>query len=97
MVVNTAASCTFFLLTAMDYAAGSVFMLVGILLLVDSFLLIGCVPAVCMVSAVGCLFLLAEYIHAAGVVYAAYTSIYAAELVFAGSLQSCWCHNVSAA
>ncbi|GKG66913.1 hypothetical protein Tco_0718093, partial [Tanacetum coccineum] len=27
-----------------------------------------CVPAVCMVSAVGCLFLLAAYIHAAGVV-----------------------------
>ncbi|GJU17155.1 putative ribonuclease H-like domain-containing protein [Tanacetum coccineum] len=45
-----------------------------------------CVPAVCMVSAVGCLFLLAEYIHAAGVVYAAYTSIYAAELVCAGSI-----------
>ncbi|GJR94983.1 putative ribonuclease H-like domain-containing protein [Tanacetum coccineum] len=42
-VVNTAASCTFFLLSAMDYADGSVFMLVGILLLVDSFLLIGCV------------------------------------------------------
>ncbi|GJT11798.1 hypothetical protein Tco_0858840 [Tanacetum coccineum] len=45
-VVNTAASCTFFLLTGwflllMDYANGSVFMLVGILLLVDSFLLIG--------------------------------------------------------
>ncbi|GJV84415.1 hypothetical protein Tco_1524313 [Tanacetum coccineum] len=70
-----------------------------------------CVPAVCMVSAVGCLFLLAEYIHAAGVVYAANTSIYAAELfdiagwlvsatshlVSAGSLQSCWCNNVSAA
>ncbi|GJS48281.1 putative ribonuclease H-like domain-containing protein [Tanacetum coccineum] len=75
-----------------------------------------CVPAVCMVSAVGCLFLLAEYIHAAGVVYAAYTSIYVlncfccaqfdiagwlvsatSHLVFAGSLQSCWCHNVSAA
>ncbi|GKB42019.1 hypothetical protein Tco_0886961 [Tanacetum coccineum] len=36
-----------------------------------------------MVSAVGCLFLLAEYIHAAGVVYAATTSIYAAELVCA--------------
>ncbi|GJW90923.1 putative ribonuclease H-like domain-containing protein [Tanacetum coccineum] len=70
-----------------------------------------CVPAVCMVSAVGCLFLLAAYIHAAGVVYAANTSTYAAELfdiagwlvsatshlVSAGSLQSCWCNNVSAA
>ncbi|GKE78963.1 hypothetical protein Tco_1545083, partial [Tanacetum coccineum] len=33
------------------------------------------------ISAVGCLFLLAEYIHAAGVVYAANTSIYADELV----------------
>ncbi|GKD49175.1 hypothetical protein Tco_1278151, partial [Tanacetum coccineum] len=30
------------LLVAMDYADGSVFMLVGILLLVDSFLLLGC-------------------------------------------------------
>ncbi|GKD25474.1 hypothetical protein Tco_1231688, partial [Tanacetum coccineum] len=33
-VVNTTARCTFFLLTAMDYAASSVFMLVGIFLLV---------------------------------------------------------------
>ncbi|GKE61247.1 putative ribonuclease H-like domain-containing protein [Tanacetum coccineum] len=57
-------------------ADGFVFMLVGILLLVDSFLLIGRVfLLVCMVSAVGCLFLLAEYIHAAGVVYAVNTSI----------------------
>ncbi|GKE13047.1 hypothetical protein Tco_1416598, partial [Tanacetum coccineum] len=39
-----------------------------------------CVPAVCLVSAVGCLFLLAEYIHAAGIVYADYTSIYEVEL-----------------
>ncbi|GJV01276.1 putative ribonuclease H-like domain-containing protein [Tanacetum coccineum] len=62
MVVNTAASCTIFLLTAMDYAAGSVFMLVGIFLLVDSFLLMG-------------------------FVYAANTSIYAAELVCAGSIK----------
>ncbi|GJR27520.1 hypothetical protein Tco_1103752 [Tanacetum coccineum] len=100
-----------FLLVAMDYADGSVFMLVGILLLVDSFLLIGCVfLLVCMVSAVGCRFLLAEYVHAAGVVYAVNTSIYAAELfdiagwlvsatshlVYAGSLQSCWCNIVSA-
>ncbi|GJQ95446.1 putative ribonuclease H-like domain-containing protein [Tanacetum coccineum] len=44
------------------------------------------VPAVCMVSAVGGLFLLAEYIHAAGVVYAANTSIHAAGLVCAGSI-----------
>ncbi|GJR19752.1 hypothetical protein Tco_0968279 [Tanacetum coccineum] len=64
-VVNTAAS-------SMDSADGSVFMLVGILLLVDSFLLIG-------------------------------TSIYAAELVFAGSILfllavTCFCclHLVSA-
>ncbi|GJY81470.1 putative ribonuclease H-like domain-containing protein, partial [Tanacetum coccineum] len=74
------------LMVAMAYAADSVYMLVGILLLVDSFLLIGCIPAVCMVSAVGGLFLLAEYIHAAGVVYAAITSIHAAGLVCAGSI-----------
>ncbi|GJW34202.1 hypothetical protein Tco_0054234 [Tanacetum coccineum] len=47
-----------------------------------------CVPAVCMVSAIGCLFLLAEYIYAAGVVYAVNTSIYAAEMVCAGSIMS---------
>ncbi|GJX47967.1 hypothetical protein Tco_0273157 [Tanacetum coccineum] len=92
------AGCTMFLLVvilpagrmvsagSMAYAADSVYMLVGILLLVDSFLLIGCIPAVCMVSAVGGLFLLAEYIHAAGVVYAANTSIHAAGLVCAGSI-----------
>ncbi|GJT74952.1 putative ribonuclease H-like domain-containing protein [Tanacetum coccineum] len=45
-----------------------------------------CVPAVFMVSAVGYLFLLAEYIHAAGVVYAVNTSIYAAKLFCAGSI-----------
>ncbi|GJR80656.1 hypothetical protein Tco_0151441 [Tanacetum coccineum] len=44
------------------------------------------VPAVCMVFAVGGLFLLAEYIHAAGVVYAVNTSIHAAGLVCAGSI-----------
>ncbi|GKF33416.1 hypothetical protein Tco_0106616 [Tanacetum coccineum] len=43
------------------------------------------VPAVCMVSAVGGLFLLAEYIHAAGVVYAANTSIHAAGVVYAAN------------
>ncbi|GJT51592.1 putative ribonuclease H-like domain-containing protein [Tanacetum coccineum] len=91
LVVNLPAGCfvsagsTMILLyydyAAMEYADGSVYMLVGILLLVDSFPLIGCVF---LLSAwfllIGCLFLLAEYIHAAGVVYAAYTSIYAAEL-----------------
>ncbi|GKA05008.1 putative ribonuclease H-like domain-containing protein, partial [Tanacetum coccineum] len=56
-----------------------------------------CVPAVCMVSAVGCLFLLAAYIHAAGVVYAANTSTYAAELFdIAGWLVSATSHLVSA-
>ncbi|GKF62929.1 hypothetical protein Tco_0182983, partial [Tanacetum coccineum] len=65
MIVNTAASCTFFLLdalfllVAMDYADGSVIMLVGIPLLVDSLLLIGCVF---LLSAwfllIGCVFLL---------------------------------------
>ncbi|GKA08392.1 hypothetical protein Tco_0687723, partial [Tanacetum coccineum] len=48
-----------------------------------------CVPAVCMVSAVGCLFLLAAYIHAAGVVYAANTSIYAADLFLL--VVTCFC------
>ncbi|GKE36154.1 hypothetical protein Tco_1455476, partial [Tanacetum coccineum] len=70
----------------MDYVAGSVYMLVGLPLLGVSFLLIG-------------------------FVYAANTSIHAAELldiagwlvsatshlVSAGSLHSCWWHNVSAA
>ncbi|GJR12281.1 hypothetical protein Tco_0794933 [Tanacetum coccineum] len=73
-VVNTAASCTFFL-SARGYK------------LLGKMISRVCVPAVCMVSAVGCLFLLAEYIHAAGVVYAASTSIYAAELVCAGSIK----------
>ncbi|GKE01484.1 hypothetical protein Tco_1389467 [Tanacetum coccineum] len=40
-----------------------------------------CILAICMDSVVGWLFLLAKYIHAAGVVYAANTSISAAELV----------------
>ncbi|GKA82300.1 hypothetical protein Tco_0789048 [Tanacetum coccineum] len=77
MVVNTAASCTFFLLTAMDYANGSVFLLVGILLLVDSFLLLG--------------FCCAQFDIAGWLVSAT------SHLVSAGSLQSCWCNNVSAA
>ncbi|GKF80587.1 hypothetical protein Tco_0239189, partial [Tanacetum coccineum] len=56
-----------------------------------------CVPAVCMVSAVGCLFLLAASIHAAGVVFAANTSIYAAALFdIAGWLVSATSHLVSA-
>ncbi|GKA60498.1 putative ribonuclease H-like domain-containing protein, partial [Tanacetum coccineum] len=76
MVVNTAASCTFFLLSAMDYADGYPFLL-------DDWVY---VPAVCMVFAVGGLFLLAEYMHAAGVVSAANTYIHAAGLVCAGSI-----------
>ncbi|GJY89373.1 hypothetical protein Tco_0504569 [Tanacetum coccineum] len=61
-VVNTAASCTFFLLIGClwDYAARSVFIMVGIFA--------------------------GGFISAAGIVYAAYTSIYAAELVCAGSI-----------
>ncbi|GJV78587.1 putative ribonuclease H-like domain-containing protein, partial [Tanacetum coccineum] len=76
-----------FLLIAMDYAADSVNMLVGILLLVDPFLLIGCM----FLLTAGFLllddsFLLAEYIPAAGVVYAVITSIHAAGLISAGGI-----------
>ncbi|GJT38001.1 hypothetical protein Tco_0937866 [Tanacetum coccineum] len=72
---------------AMDYAADSVNMLVGILLLVDPFLLIGCM----FLLTAGFLllddsFLLAEYIPAAGVVYAVITSIRAAGLISAGGI-----------
>ncbi|GJY60514.1 putative ribonuclease H-like domain-containing protein [Tanacetum coccineum] len=72
---------------AMDYAADSVNMLVGILLLVDPFLLIGCM----FLLTAGFLllddsFLLAEYIPAAGVVYAVITSIHAAGLISAGGI-----------
>ncbi|GJX84236.1 putative ribonuclease H-like domain-containing protein [Tanacetum coccineum] len=71
----------------MDYAADSVNMLVGILLLVDPFLLIGCM----FLLTAGFLllddsFLLAEYIPAAGVVYAVITSIHAAGLISAGGI-----------
>ncbi|GKA05736.1 putative ribonuclease H-like domain-containing protein [Tanacetum coccineum] len=66
----------FFLLVALDYADGSVFMLVGILLLVDSFLLIG--------------FCCAQFDIAGWLVFAT------GHLVSVGSLQSCWCNNVSA-
>ncbi|GJY63961.1 putative ribonuclease H-like domain-containing protein [Tanacetum coccineum] len=96
MVVNTAAS---FILPAESLvSAGS-----------SMFLLVVILPAGLHVSAVGGLFLLTEYIHAAGIVYAVNTSIYTTELfniagwlvsatshfVSAGSLQSCWCHNIS--
>ncbi|GJX93040.1 putative ribonuclease H-like domain-containing protein [Tanacetum coccineum] len=70
-------------LVAMDYAAGSVFMLMGILLLVDS---IFCpwmgfgFPADLMV-------LQSEYIHAAGVFYLPQYSNYLLELVCAGSIK----------
>ncbi|GJS55684.1 putative ribonuclease H-like domain-containing protein [Tanacetum coccineum] len=120
-VVNTAASCTFFLLTGwflllMDYANGSVFMLVGILLLVDSFLLIGCVfvlfawflllvDSFCWLNTFCCgvclccntsnflpnSFCCAQFDIAGWLVSAT------GHLVSAGSLQSCWCNNVSAA
>ncbi|GJV90752.1 putative ribonuclease H-like domain-containing protein [Tanacetum coccineum] len=87
-VVNTAASCTLFLLTAMDYADGSVFMLVGILLLVDSFLLIGFVYAdntSIYIAELVVLFDIAGWLVSA-----------TSHFVSAGSLQSCWCTNVSA-
>ncbi|GKD31143.1 putative ribonuclease H-like domain-containing protein [Tanacetum coccineum] len=48
--------------------------------------LIGCFPCVCHGFCCLGIFLLAEYIHAAGVVYAANTSIHAAGLVCAGSI-----------
>ncbi|GKG41899.1 hypothetical protein Tco_0473650, partial [Tanacetum coccineum] len=66
-VVNTATSCTLFLLTGCYPSCWKM----G-------------VPAGLLVSAVGCLFLLTEYTHAAGVVYAVNTSIYTVELVCAG-------------
>ncbi|GJR31198.1 putative ribonuclease H-like domain-containing protein [Tanacetum coccineum] len=88
-----------FLLVAMDYAADSVYMLSGMCSALDDFF-----PPPPPLTA-------AEYIHAAGVIYAAITSIHAAglldiagwlvsatsHLVSAGSLHSCWCNNVSAA
>ncbi|GJW41263.1 putative ribonuclease H-like domain-containing protein [Tanacetum coccineum] len=98
MVVNTAARCTFFLLTGLVSAGRTMVLLVVILSagrLVSAgstmILLVVIVPAGCFVSA-GCMFLLsawfllAEYIHAAGAVYAANTSIHAAGLVCAGSI-----------
>ncbi|GJT50273.1 putative ribonuclease H-like domain-containing protein [Tanacetum coccineum] len=67
-----------FLLIAMDYAADSVNMLVGILLLVDPFLLIGFVYAVI------------TSIHAAGLLDIAGWLVYAtSHLDSAGSLHSC--------
>ncbi|GJU79466.1 putative ribonuclease H-like domain-containing protein [Tanacetum coccineum] len=89
MVLDSTGS-TMFLLVAMDFAAGSVFMLLGIHLLVDLFLLMGCVfllSAWFLLLVDFLFFLLTEYIHAAGVVNAANTSIYAAKLVCAGSNQ----------
>ncbi|GKD80142.1 hypothetical protein Tco_1342763 [Tanacetum coccineum] len=87
LVVTTTARCTFFLLTGLVSAvilsaerlvsAGRTMVLLVVILVY--------VPAVCMVSAVGGLFLLAEYIHAAGVVYAANTSIHAAGVVYAAN------------
>ncbi|GJT97024.1 putative ribonuclease H-like domain-containing protein [Tanacetum coccineum] len=80
MVVNTAASCTFFLLTGWfllvvlcfcwHTSAGGFVSADGV-----------CVPAVCMVSA----FDIAGWLVSA-----------TSHLVSAGSLQSCWCNNVSA-
>ncbi|GJX35978.1 putative ribonuclease H-like domain-containing protein [Tanacetum coccineum] len=115
MVVYTAARCTFFLLddwflllsflldalfllVAMDYAADSVYLLVGILLLVDSFLLIGFVYAANTSIHAADLFLLVVtcfccvQLDIAGWLVSA-----TSHLVSAGSLHSCWCINVSAA
>ncbi|GKA45147.1 hypothetical protein Tco_0737943, partial [Tanacetum coccineum] len=112
-VVNTAARCTFFLLTglvsaAMAYAADAV----GLLLLADSFLLLGCMfllsawfllleDSFCWLNIFMLLELFMLPIH---LFYAAELFDIAGWLVFAtshlvsaGSIQSCWWNNVSAA
>ncbi|GJX93594.1 hypothetical protein Tco_0348180 [Tanacetum coccineum] len=100
-----------FLLVAMDYAAGSVYMLVGILLLVDSFLLIGFVYAAntsIHAAGLGCagsiMFLLADLFLLVVTCFccaqfdiADWLASATSHLVSAGSLHSCWCNNVSAA
>ncbi|GJW07172.1 putative ribonuclease H-like domain-containing protein [Tanacetum coccineum] len=94
-VVNTAAS-------SMDYADGSVFMLVGILLLVDSFLLLGCVFL--LYAWFLLVFLLADLFVAgsnlcllsqlrfccAQLDIAGWLVSATSHLVSAGSIQSCW-------
>ncbi|GKC19953.1 hypothetical protein Tco_1022103, partial [Tanacetum coccineum] len=84
LVVNTAASCTLFLLKVW-FLLLSFLLKVWFLLVVLYICWMGA-PAGLHVSAVGCLFLLTEYIHAAGIIYAVNTSIYTAELVCAGSI-----------
>ncbi|GKB07974.1 hypothetical protein Tco_0836258 [Tanacetum coccineum] len=85
-VVNTAAGCTFSLLSGF-MLDGSVYIGGGAYLLVDSFLLIRVVGSCCLHGSVlVALFLLDCIISAAGVVYAANTSTYAAELVCAGRI-----------
>ncbi|GJS14745.1 putative ribonuclease H-like domain-containing protein [Tanacetum coccineum] len=154
-VVNTAARCTFFLLTGLVSAGRTMVLLVVSFQWYDWFLLVvyyGSASALVIVSAgqigfcwfvlgsarvilsAGCfvsagyMFLLSAWflllddsfcwlnIFMLGVVYAANTSIHAcldwvvpvldiagwlvsatSHLVSAGSLHSCWCHNVSAA
>ncbi|GJX88083.1 putative ribonuclease H-like domain-containing protein, partial [Tanacetum coccineum] len=123
MVVNTAARCTFFLLTGLVSAGRTMVLLVVILSagrLVSAgrtmILLVVILPAGCFVFVVilsaDALVLLVAYgimllVRVPAVVYAATTSIYAAELfdiagwlvsatshlVSAGSLRSCWCNN----
>ncbi|GJY92320.1 hypothetical protein Tco_0508102, partial [Tanacetum coccineum] len=105
------AGSTMILLVTMDYDVGSVFMLVGILLLVDSFLLIGCVfllfarflllvESFCWLNS----FMLLEFhlfmLSQLSFCYAQFD--FAGWLVSAtshsvsvGSLHSCWCINVS--
>ncbi|GKF36693.1 hypothetical protein Tco_0113451, partial [Tanacetum coccineum] len=76
-------------------SAGSTIILLGVILPAGCY--VSAVPAACILSAVGRLFLLAAFIHAAGVVSAVNTSIYAAELFdFAGWLVSATSHSVSA-
>ncbi|GKE83278.1 hypothetical protein Tco_1553278 [Tanacetum coccineum] len=108
-----------FLLVAMDSADGSVFRLVGILLLVDSFLLTGCeflllayflllVDSFCWLHSFMLLELFLLSIHlfmllnwlcclcCAQFDIAGWLVSATGHSVSAGSLQSCWCNNVSA-
>ncbi|GJV81859.1 putative ribonuclease H-like domain-containing protein [Tanacetum coccineum] len=102
--VNTAARCTFFLLTGLVSAGRTMVLLVVIL---SAGRLVSAGRTMVLLG----LFLLADLFHAVGVVYATNTSIHAAglfdiagwlvsatsHLVSAGSIQSCWWNNVSAA
>ncbi|GJR22751.1 putative ribonuclease H-like domain-containing protein [Tanacetum coccineum] len=86
-----------FLLVAMDYAADSVHMLVGILLLVDSFLLIRFCADSIMFLLTTLFLLVVNFFCCAQLDTAGWLVSATSHLVSAGSLHSCWCNNVSAA